>query len=151
MRRPSIPLILAIPVIITGCATPDLSTPDGAYRAFHQAVVDEDWDQVVTFFQQKHIEDFRRVGRQLGKAVGQEGDPMYFFLRGVQGQAAVPLRAVEVVSRGDQTATLRITAGPCKKDGKPEQCSVSEVTLRRIDNGWLLEPEMPVMFSGGEG
>lgn len=150
MRRSNIILAILL-TVIAACSEPDPTTPEGAYRAFHQAVVERDWDRAMTFLPAEHLETFRQVGRRLAKAVGKEGDPLDFFLRGIRGQPMVPLRTVEVISRGEQTAVLRITAGDCQKEGSADSCSVSEVTLRHKASGWQLEPEMPELLNGGGG
>jgi hypothetical protein len=135
----------------SGCSGPPADTPENTYRGFYQAVVDQDWDRAAAFLPEETLETFRRVGGRLAKAVGRQGDPLDFFLRGVRGHPIVPLRSVEVVSRGEQTAVLRVTAGPCGSEGDSNQCSVSEVRLRREERGWVVEPEMPELLSGGGG
>jgi len=151
MRRLDLILTILLATATATCSGPDLNTPEGTYRAFHQAVVEGDWDRAVSFLPAEDLETFRRVGRRLAKAVGKQGDPLDLFLRGVRGHPVVPLRQVQVVSRGDQTAVLRIVAGECDQDGENSPCSVSEVTLRRGTGGWQLQPEMPALLKGGGG
>ena len=149
MRRLNITMVGLCLVAGSGCSGPNVDTPEEAYRVFHQAVVEQDWDRAATFLPPETLDTFRQVGSRLAKVVGKQGDSLDFFLRGVRGHAVVPLRAIEVVSRGDRTAVLRVTAGPCKSDEGAKQCSVSEVSLRRDVQGWVLQPEMPELLSGG--
>ena len=132
-----------------GCSGSKTDSPEATYREFRQALLENDWDRAVKFLPDETLETFRRVGARLSKAIGQKGDadPLHFFLRSSSAKVVPLLRSVEVVSRGDQTALLKVTA--CTKDKETVQCSDFEVKLRRAAKGWVLDPEMPELLSGG--
>ena len=144
MRR-----ILYCILLVTGlaaCPEPP-NTPEGAYTAFYQSVIKEDWDTAVQYLSADTLDAFRYVGGRLEKFVGSKKDPLTVFLRGIDPEAVYPLRRVEVVSREEGRAVLKVTAGPC---GEGEKCRVSQVDLRKENNRWVICPKLPSLFQKGE-
>jgi hypothetical protein len=87
------------------------------------------------------------VGGRLKKFIGSPRDPLTVFLRGATADAVSPLRRVEVVSREEGRAVLKVTAGPC---GEGEKCLVSQVSMRMEDKRWVISPQLPSLFQKGE-
>jgi hypothetical protein len=137
---------MLLAIALTACSEPP-TTPEGTYIAFYQAATDKDWDTAVQYLSADTLNAFRYVGGRLKKFVGSKKDPLTVFIRGMDPDAYVPLRRVEVVSREEGRAILKVTAGPC---GEGEKCLVSQVNLRREDNRWVICPQLPSLFKEGE-
>jgi hypothetical protein len=133
-------------IALTACSEPP-NTPEGAYIAFYQAVTEEDWDTAVQYLSADTLAAFQYVGGRLKKFIGSKKDPLTVFLRGIDPEAFYPLRRVEVVSREEGRAVLKVTAGPC---GEGEKCHVSQVDMRMQDQRWVISPQLPSLFKKGE-
>ena len=144
MRRLLVSIVLI--VALFACSEPP-TTPQGVYVAFYQALTERDWDAAVLYLSSDTLDAFRRVGGRLKKFIGSKKDPLTVFLRGATADAVSPLRRVEVVTREEGRAILKVTAGPC---GEGEKCLVSQVNLRREDNRWVICPRLPSLFKEGE-
>jgi len=144
MRNLLYPILLVL--ALTACSEPP-DTPEGAYIAFYQALTERDWDTAILYLSSDTLEAFRRVGGRLKQFVGSPQDPLTVFLRGATADAVSPLRRVEVVSREEGRAVLKVTAGPC---GEGESCLVSQVDLRRENNRWVINPQLPSLFEKGK-
>ena len=123
------------------------NTPEGSYYAFYEALTKRDWDTAVRYLSADTLNAFRGVGGRLKEFIGSQKDPLTVFLRGATADLVSPLRRVEVVSRKEGTAVLKVTAGPC---GKGERCLVRQVDLRRENNRWVICPKLPTLFSKGK-
>jgi len=144
MKRIILPILLI--VALTACSEPP-DTPEGVYIAFYQALTERDWDAAVVYLSSDTLAAFRRVGGRLKKFVGSPQDPLVVFLGGATADAVSPLRRVEVVSREEGRAVLKVTAGPC---GEGEKCLVSQVNLRRENQRWVISPQLPSLLQKGE-
>ena len=144
MRRFLVPILLV--VALTACSEPP-TTPEGTYIAFYQAATDKDWDTAVQYLSADTLNTFRYVGGRLKKFVGSKKDPLKVFIRGMDPDAYVPLRRVEVVSREEGRAVLKVTAGPC---GEGEKCFVSQVDMVMEDQRWVISPRLPALLKKGE-
>jgi hypothetical protein len=133
-------------VALAACSEPP-DTPEGAYVTFYQALTERDWDTAVLYLSSDTLAAFRRVGGRLKKFIGSPQDPLTVFLRGATADAVSPLRRVEVVSREEGRAVLKVTAGPC---GEGEKCLVSQVNLHRENNRWVISPQLPSLLQKGE-
>jgi hypothetical protein len=133
-------------VALAACSEPP-TTPEGTYIAFYQAATDRDWDTAVQYLFADTLDAFRYVGGRLKNFVGSKKDPLTVFVRGMDPDAYVPLRRVEVVSREEGRAVLKVTAGPC---GEGEKCFVSQVIMRMEDKRWVICPKLPALFQKGE-
>jgi hypothetical protein len=142
--------LYAILLVLSSVACREVSntpTPEGAYYAFYQAVIEEDRDTAMLYLSADTLDAFRHVGGRLKQFVGSQKDPLIVFLKGTKTEALRPLRRVEVVSREAGAAVLKVTAGPC---GEGERCLVSQVKLRRENNRWVICPKLPTLFLQGE-
>jgi hypothetical protein len=140
--------LLAMLLIFSAAAcreAPD--TPEETYYAFYEALTERDWDAAVRYLSSDALDAFRGVGGRLKRFIGSEKDPLTVFLRGATADAIRPLRRVEVISREEGRAVLKVTAGPC---GEGENCHVSQVSLRKEDNRWVICPQLPSLFKKGE-
>jgi hypothetical protein len=118
--------------------------PVETYRAFYMAIATQQPDRAMAFLGPRTRNTFTRVGQRLAESVGQSGDPLKFFLRGLRAEVSRPLHAVELVNQAGDQARLRVVAGRCEADsGSLKGCSVSEVELVRIDSVWLIEVDLP--------
>lgn len=144
MRRIFCCILLALAP--AACSEPP-DTPEGAYIAFYQALTERDWDTAALYLSADTLDAFRRVGGRLKKFIGSPRDPLTVFLRGATADAVSPLRRVEVVSREEGRAVLKVTAGPC---GEGEKCSVSQVSLSKENQRWVICPQLPSLFGKGK-
>jgi hypothetical protein len=141
---------------LLGCqAEPAPKGPVGTYRAFYMAIGTQQSDLAVTYLSPNTRKTFTRIGQGLAESVGQQGDPLQFFLRGLRAEVTRPLHAVELVNQEGDQARLRVVAGRCDADGgNLKGCSVSEVKLVRVDSVWLIEVDLPkalVQSAAGRG
>jgi len=144
MRRILYPILLVS--VLSACSEPP-TTPEGTYIAFYRAATDKDWGTAVQYLSADTLNAFRYVGGRLKKFVGSKKDPLKVFIRGMDPDAYVPLRRVEVVSREEGRAVLRVTAGPC---GEGEKCFVSQVDMIIEDKRWVISPQLPALLKKGE-
>lgn len=144
MKKALIPILLVLSAPACSQA-PD--TPEGVYYAFYQAVIEEDWDTAMRYLSADTLDAFQSVGGRLKKFTGSPRDPLTVFLRGAKAHPVTPLRRVEVVSRKEGAAVLKVTAGPC---GEGKKCLVSQVEMRRENNRWVICPKLPTLFLKGE-
>jgi hypothetical protein len=144
MRRTLCCILLVF--ALAACSEPP-NTPVGAYIAFYQSVIEKDWDRAVQYLSTDTLDAFRHVGGRLKKFIGSKKDPMTVFLRGIDSKVAYPLRQVEVVSREEGRAVLKVTAGPC---GEGEKCFVNQVDMRMEDRRWVISPKLPALYKKGE-
>ena len=141
-------IFFCILLVVTpaACSEPP-DTPEGAYVSFYQALTERDWDTAARYLSSETLDAFRLVGGRLKKFIGSPKDPLTVFLRGATADVVSPLRRVEVVSREEGRAVLKVTAGPC---GEGEKCLVSQVSLRRENQRWVICPQLPALFQKGE-
>jgi len=120
--------------------------PEAVYRCFYQALLEKDWDTAVERLAPEVVERLRQTGRRMARLLGRaEIDPLELMLRSASAELVQPLQAVEVIRRGEATAVLQVTAGPCREGQK---CAVSDVTARWHDGSWVLVPRMPPLLGG---
>lgn len=130
----------------TACQPQPPADPEAAYRSFYQALQDKDWDTAVACLAPEVVDRLRQTGRRMARLLGRADiEPLELMLLNASAEMVQPLRSVEVIKRGEATAVLEVTAGPCREDQK---CAVSEVTARRQDGSWVLAPRMPPLLRG---
>ena len=128
-----------------GCAASP-TTPVEVYRAFHNAVSSEDWDMAMTFLNPKSKKLFTKVGGELQEIVGDKGDSLDFFLRGIRAKVGRPLLKIQELESHAEEARLRVVAGKCGEDAGESECIDSEVHLVRISGRWYIDPVLPTLF-----
>lgn len=135
----------------SACQEPP-SGPKEVYLAFHRAISNRDWDRAVSFLAPETKNRFQAVGVELAGAVGYQGDPLAFFLRGVRAEVRTPLRQVEVLEQEGDRSVVRVVAGECSEEAgsneSADNCKVADVRLERVDGRWLIAADLPAALQG---
>ena len=124
-------------------------SPQAAYQAFYDAVLAGKENEAASWFAPEHLDMFRRVGEQINRLLGEEGNGLKIFFKGARWDVQAPLRKLAILSQDqgqDKNETLlEVSAGDCRP-GQP--CSVSQVHLRRLAQRWVIVPEIPEIMRG---
>jgi hypothetical protein len=134
--------ILWIVLFGLSCARVDVSSPEEVYREFYAAIAEHNWDKALMYLSHEAQDAIVHQRTLLNKALGGE-ESNSVFTPMLQAEVLVPLRTIEVISRGADGATIEVRAGSCDK-GEP---CMSRVEISLEGGRYVIAPRLPANFT----